>query len=75
MFYAVTRSEAENNPDYVDEGWVNAGWSDDNNRRVATNDHVYEILSGSNDTLQAAEVSNRRLGLFDLTVTKDWLTA
>lgn len=72
VFYAVTRSEAENNPDYVDEGWVNAGWSDDNNRRVATNDHVYEILSGSNDTLQAAEVSNRRLGLFDLTVTKDW---
>ena len=72
VFYAATRSEAENNPDYVDEGWVNAGWSDDNNRRVATNDHVYEILSGSNDTLQAAEVSNRRLGLFDLTVTKDW---
>ena len=72
VFYAVTRSEAEDNPDYVDEGWVNAGWSDDNNRRVATNDHVYEILSGSNDTLQAAEVSNRRLGLFDLTVTKDW---
>lgn len=57
---------------YPDEDWVNVGWTNPDNRRVATPEHVYEVRYQANDTLKSAEVTNRRLGLFDLTVTKTW---
>lgn len=72
IYPVVTRGEAQANDDYKDEAWVNAGWTNESNRRVATPEHVYESLSVYNDSLQSAEVTNRRLGLFDLTVNKTW---
>ena len=66
----LTRDEAEDQ--YAGEPWVNAGWTNPDNRRAATPEHVYEVRSTRNDTLQSVEATNRRLGLFDLTVTKAW---
>ena len=66
----VTIDEAK--AQYPDEAWVNAGWTNPENRRVATPEHVYEVRYQGNDTLQSLEVTNRRLGLFDLTVAKTW---
>lgn len=66
----VTKTEAENQ--YSGEPWVNAGWTNLENRRVATPEHVYEVKSQYNETLKSCEVTNRRLGLLDLTVTKSW---
>lgn len=72
VYNALTKEEAAQNPDYADESWVNAGWTNPENRRVATPEHVYEVRSTENDTLDSCEVTNRRLGLFDLTVNKTW---
>lgn len=66
----VTIDEAK--AQYPNEDWVNAGWTNPDNRRVATPEHVYEVRYQENNTLQSLEVTNRRLGLFDLTVTKTW---
>ena len=66
----VTRTEAENQ--YPGELWINAGWTNLENRRVATPEHVYEVKSQYNDTFKSCEVTNRRLGLLDLTVEKSW---
>lgn len=66
----LTRDEAEDQ--YAGEPWVNAGWTNPDNRRAATLEHVYEVRSTRNDTLQSVEATNRRLGLFNLTVTKAW---
>lgn len=66
----VTIDEAK--AQYPNEDWVNAGWTNPDNRRVATPEHVYEVRYQENSTLQSLEVTNRRLGLFDLTVTKTW---
>ena len=66
----VTKTEAENQ--YPGEPWINAGWTNPNNRRVATPEHVYEVKSQYNDTFKSCEVTNRRLGLLDLTVEKSW---
>lgn len=72
VYNALTKEEAAQNPDYADESWVNAGWTNPENRRVATPEHVYEVRSTENDTLDSCEVTNRRLGLFDLTIDKTW---
>ena len=66
----VTKTEAENQ--HPGELWINAGWTNPNNRRVATPEHVYEVKSQYNDTFKSCEVTNRRLGLLDLTVEKSW---
>lgn len=64
-----------------DTVWANVGWNYDstqNTSRVANDEHVYETLAGEqdepqrNDDLEAVVASNRRIGLFDLTVKKDW---
>ena len=70
LYPAVTIDEAEEQ--YPNEDWVNVGWTNPENRRVATPEHVYETRSAENDTLASCEVTNRRLGLFDLTVEKTW---
>lgn len=67
------------------EEWANQGWDStqhpENSQRprVATDDHVYEVTVSGKDanepgTLgkQTISVQNRRLGLVDLTVVKDW---
>lgn len=66
----VTKTEAENQ--YPGELWINAGWTNPNNRRVAIPEHVYEVKFQYNDTFKSCEVTNRRLGLLDLTVEKSW---
>ena len=65
----------------IDKGWINTGWSYDSTTstsRVATPDHVYQVYAVEdrtgeyNDAMDAVVARNRRLGLFDLTVTKTW---
>lgn len=62
------------------QGWVDSGWDESSDTlRVATDQHVYEVTAtdengepAHNADLDSLEVTNRRLGLFDLTVTKHW---
>lgn len=67
------------------EEWANQGWDStqypesSQRPRVATDHHVYEVTVSGKDanepgTLgkQTISVQNRRLGLVDLTVVKDW---
>lgn len=68
----LTKDEANDDPQYTDELWLNAGWTNPENRRVVTPEHVYEVKTTYNDEIESCEVTNRRLGLLDLTVTKDW---
>lgn len=68
--------DAEGNP----QGWVDSGWDENSGTlRVATGQHVYEVTTTDeqgnqlyNEELDALEVTNRRLGIFDLTVSKHW---
>lgn len=68
----LTRDQAALDPEYEGELWINAGWTNPDNRRVATPEHVYEVRSTTNTAIGSVEATNRRLGLFDLTLTKDW---
>lgn len=68
-YEVVDKAQAQKQ--YPDELWINAGWNNDN-KRVATPEHVYEVKSQSNTSMRSCEVTNRRLGLLDLTVTKQW---
>ena len=68
----LTRDQAASDPEYEGELWINAGWTNPDNRRVATPEHVYEVRSTTNTAIGSVEATNRRLGLFDLTLTKDW---
>lgn len=61
--------------------WANVGWdyeSTQDTERVATDQHVYEVNAGDADNpsynrdMKAVSVSNRRIGILDLTVTKTW---
>ncbi|WP_273384360.1 SpaA isopeptide-forming pilin-related protein [Enorma phocaeensis] len=64
--------------------WANQGWDDDYPQnqtcpRVATENHVYEVTTsgkgiGEEGTMgkQLLTVENRRIGLVDLTVEKEW---
>ena len=54
------------------EAWVNAAWTNPENRRVATDQHVYEVKSRYNESMRSCEITNRRLGLLDITVRKEW---
>lgn len=65
----------------IDTNWINTGWnfeSTNNTSRVATPDHVYQVYATAdaepwyNDAMSAVSARNRRLGLLDLTVTKQW---
>lgn len=65
----------------IDKNWINEGWdydSTENTWRVATPDHVYQVYANPdaqgewNDDMDAVTSTNRRLGLFDLTITKTW---
>lgn len=64
--------------------WANQGWDSNypqsaNCPRVATEDHVYEVTYSGKDAgepgtmgEQLISVENRRIGLVDLTVVKEW---
>ena len=85
-YEVVTYQEAKEK--FPDADWVNQGWgstqagSDYNNahkERVATDDHVYEVTY-TNQTAeqsgydqQTITVHNRRLGLIEVTVEKEWV--
>ena len=85
---SVVNYEQANDPNkapeyYVEgkaQGWVDSGWdASSDTLRVATDQHVYEVTTtdengkpAHNADLDSLEVTNRRLGLFDLTVTKHW---
>lgn len=66
----VTKGQAAE--EYPNEAWVNAGWTNPENRRVATPEHVYEARYQYNETLQSCEATNRRLGLLNINITKQW---
>ena len=61
----------------TDREWMNVGWTE-GTERVATPDHVYEVSATEtaepqyNEDVQAVTATNRRLGLVDLTVEKNW---
>lgn len=70
VYEVLTRNEAE--AQYADEAWVNAAWTNPENKRVATDQHVYEVKTRYNESMQSCEITNRRLGLLDITVSKEW---
>lgn len=76
----VNYNEAQSATEYTGQGWLTSGWdASSDTERVATDQHVYEVTTtdengepAHNADLDSLEVTNRRLGLFDLTVTKHW---
>lgn len=76
----VNYNEAKSATEYTGQGWLTSGWdASSDTERVATDQHVYEVTTtdengepAHNADLDSLEVTNRRLGLFDLTVTKHW---
>ena len=70
VYEVLTRDEAQEQ--HKDEPWVNAAWTNPENRRVATEQHVYEVKSRYNESMRSCEITNRRLGLLDITVSKEW---
>ena len=83
MTYSEAVAWSNTQPADYDASWINTAWNDDyinaDNERVATNDHVYEVTyTDSKDQpgpfgKQLLSVSNRRIGLIDLSVEKTWL--
>ncbi|HJG40853.1 SpaA isopeptide-forming pilin-related protein [Bifidobacterium pullorum] len=78
--HVVNYIEAQSATEYTGQGWLTSGWdASSDTERVATDQHVYEVTTtdengepAHNADLDSLEVTNRRLGLFDLTVTKHW---
>lgn len=76
----VNYEDAQSATEYTGQGWLTSGWdASSDTLRVATDQHVYEVTTtdensepAHNADLDSLEVTNRRLGLFDLTVTKHW---
>ena len=76
----VNYEDAQSATEYTGQGWLTSGWdASSDTLRVATDQHVYEVTTTDengepayNEDLDSLEVTNRRLGLFDLTVTKHW---
>ena len=76
----VNYEDAQSATEYTGQGWLTSGWDETSDTlRVATDQHVYEVTTtdengepAHNADLDSLEVTNRRLGLFDLTVTKHW---
>ena len=70
VYEVLTRDKAQEQR--KGEAWVNAAWTNPDNRRVATDQHVYEVKSRYNESMRSCEITNRRLGLLDITVSKEW---
>ncbi len=74
-FEVYTRTEAEE-AGLGNEDWVNVGWTNDL-ERVATHEHAYEVTYAAEAVgpfgEQTLTVNNRRIGLIDLTVEKEWV--
>ena len=70
VYEVLTRDDAQEQ--HKGEAWVNAAWTNPDNRRVATDQHVYEVKSRYNESMRSCEITNRRLGLLDITVSKEW---
>lgn len=82
-------SEASTNLDLANEEWAQMGWSEafpgNDKPRIPTGNaedgtvedgHVYEVAYPEDEDdgmLPALDVSNRRIGIVDLTISKEWL--
>ena len=71
IYESMTKQEAVDKG-FGDEDWCNIGWSNETRERIVTDNHVYEVLYGKNEAKGSLEVTNRRLGLVDITATKTW---
>ena len=83
QYPAVTYEEAEDAYEGItdDLAWINTAWEYLDTRdavRIATEDHVYRTTAGVDaeptylEDMRAVTASNRRLGIFDLTIEKTW---
>uniref|UniRef100_UPI002804F6AA Cna B-type domain-containing protein n=1 Tax=uncultured Enorma sp. TaxID=1714346 RepID=UPI002804F6AA len=82
QYPAVTYEEAEDAYEGItdDLAWINTAWEYLDTRdavRIATEDHVYRTTAGVDEPtyledMRAVTASNRRLGIFDLTIEKTW---
>uniref|UniRef100_UPI003AB19171 Cna B-type domain-containing protein n=1 Tax=Enorma sp. TaxID=1920692 RepID=UPI003AB19171 len=83
QYPAVTYEEAEDAYEGItdDLAWINTAWeymSTKDAVRIATPDHVYRTTASEDaeptylEDMQAVTASNRRLGIFDLTIEKTW---
>lgn len=84
QYPAVTYEEAKDGAyDGItdDLAWINTAWeymSTKDAVRIATPDHVYRTTASEDaeptylEDMQAVTASNRRLGIFDLTIEKTW---
>mgnify|MGYP002230032243 CR=1 FL=1 len=83
QYPAVTYEEAEDAYEGItdDLAWINTAWeymSTKDAVRIATPDHVYRTTASEGaeptylEDMQAVTASNRRLGIFDLTIEKTW---
>ncbi len=83
QYPAVTYEEARDVYKGItdDLAWINTAWeymSTKDAVRIATEDHVYRTTAGEDaaptylEDMQAVTASNRRLGIFDLTIEKTW---
>ena len=88
FYEVVSYEDAKKNDEYKGEAWVNYGWGSEgdgtgfNNaqhERVATDEHVYEVRCKSTEAkdspfqYQTYRIVNRRIGLINIDVTKEWL--
>ncbi len=83
-YEVITFQEAKEDPVLKDQSWVNTGWADsggfNNNsyERVSTGEHVYEVSYKSATAeespyeLPTFYVSNRRIGLVNVSIEKTW---
>lgn len=83
QYPAVTYEEAEDAYEGItdDLAWINTAWeymSTKDAVRIATPGHVYRTTASEDaeptylEDMQAVTASNRRLGIFDLTIEKTW---
>lgn len=83
QYPAVTYEEARDVYKGItdDLAWINTAWeymSTKDAVRIATPDHVYRTTASEDaeptylEDMQAVTASNRRLGIFDLTIEKTW---
>ena len=83
QYPAVTYEEAEGAYQDISDNndWINLAWKYNTTmgtERIATPDHVYRVTATENadpqyiDEMSAVTATNRRVGIFDLTIKKTW---
>lgn len=83
LYPAVTYEQAEGAYQDIpgNHEWINLAWQYNTTKgteRIATPDHVYRVTATLNadpqyiDNMSAVTTTNRRVGIFDLTIKKTW---